>query len=139
MASSTPYKDTGHAVIPDVPLNGTKSRKLRVITIGAGICGIINAYNIQKSCNNVEHVIYEKNADIGGVWFENTYPGCACDIPSHAYTLRFAPNVRLLHLQRIIRVKLIICSLPGHAFFLLVLTSGTTLTKSVEYSSFVGS
>lgn len=39
---------------------------------------------------SVEHVIYEKNPDIGGTWFENRYPGCACDVPSHAYTYNFA-------------------------------------------------
>jgi len=50
------------------------------------------AYQIQKLCENVEHVIYEKNADIGGTWLENRYPGCACDIPSHAYTYNFALN-----------------------------------------------
>jgi cation diffusion facilitator CzcD-associated flavoprotein CzcO len=34
----------------------------------------------------------EKNADIGGTWLENRYPGCACDVPSHAYTMNFALN-----------------------------------------------
>lgn len=36
--------------------------------------------------------MYEKNTDIGGTWLENRYPGCACDIPSHAYTYNFALN-----------------------------------------------
>jgi cation diffusion facilitator CzcD-associated flavoprotein CzcO len=35
----------------------------------------MNAYHIQKMLQNVEHVIYEKNADIGGTWLENRYPG----------------------------------------------------------------
>ncbi|KAK1975923.1 cyclohexanone monooxygenase [Colletotrichum cereale] len=52
----------------------------------------MNAYYIQKQMQNVEHVIYDKNEDLGGVWFENRYPGCACDVPSHAYTLPFALN-----------------------------------------------
>lgn len=38
------------------------------------------AYQIQKYCENVEHVIYEKNADLGGTWLENRYPGNK-DIP----------------------------------------------------------
>jgi len=50
------------------------------------------AYQIQKYCENVEHVIYERNNDIGGTWLENRYPGCACDVPSHAYTFNFALN-----------------------------------------------
>lgn len=62
------------------------------MTVGAGLSGIQLAYQIQKQCKNVEHVIYEKNGDIGGTWLENRYPGCACDIPSHAYTLNFALN-----------------------------------------------
>jgi cation diffusion facilitator CzcD-associated flavoprotein CzcO len=49
---------------------------------------LLNAHIVQ----NVEHVIYEKNPDIGGTWLENRYPGCACDIPSHAYTYNFALN-----------------------------------------------
>ena len=40
--------------------------------------------------DSVEHVIYEKNPDIGGTWLENRYPGAACDVPSHAYTYNFA-------------------------------------------------
>lgn len=50
------------------------------------------AYQIQKYCINVEHQIYEKNHDLGGTWLENRYPGAACDVPSHAYTLNFALN-----------------------------------------------
>ncbi|KAK5944688.1 hypothetical protein PMZ80_001888 [Knufia obscura] len=78
--------------IPDVVMHAPTVRKLRVLSIGAGVTGIMNAYYIQKELENVEHVIYEKNADIGGTWLENRYPGCACDIPSHAYTLPFALN-----------------------------------------------
>ncbi|KAH7068027.1 flavin-binding monooxygenase-like protein [Paraphoma chrysanthemicola] len=82
----------GQPFIPDVTLNDPASRKIKVITIGAGLCGIMNAYNIQKECSNVEHVVYDKNPDLGGVWYENTYPGVACDVPSHAYSFHFAPN-----------------------------------------------
>ena len=48
---------------------------LRVVTIGTGISGILMAYQIQKNTQNVEHVIYEKNANLGGTWLENRYPG----------------------------------------------------------------
>ncbi|KAG7284368.1 hypothetical protein NEMBOFW57_010741 [Staphylotrichum longicolle] len=44
------------------------NRKLRVLTIGAGISGILMAYRLQKDCENVEHVIYERNKDIGGLF-----------------------------------------------------------------------
>lgn len=69
-----------------------KNRRLRVLSIGAGVSGILMAYQIQKLCGNVDHIIYEKNEDIAGTWLENRYPGCACDIPSHAYTYNFALN-----------------------------------------------
>jgi cation diffusion facilitator CzcD-associated flavoprotein CzcO len=46
-----------------------------VLTVGAGFSSILAAYQIQKHTENVEHVIYEKNADLGGTWLENRYPG----------------------------------------------------------------
>lgn len=78
--------------IPDTTFDDPANRPIKIISIGAGLTGILNAYQLQKHCQNVEHVIYEKNADIGGTWLENRYPGCACDIPSHAYTMNFALN-----------------------------------------------
>ncbi|KPI37674.1 putative sterigmatocystin biosynthesis monooxygenase stcW [Cyphellophora attinorum] len=90
------YADNGVSradyTIPDIVLHGPYTRKIKVLSIGAGVTGIMNAYHIQKYLKNVEHVIYEKNADIGGTWLENRYPGAACDIPSHAYTFPFALN-----------------------------------------------
>lgn len=91
--------DSGYAhgradgyVIPDITFRDPKNRRIRVLTIGAGVSGILMAYQIQKQCENVEHVIFEKNEDIGGTWLENRYPGAACDVPSHAYTFNFALN-----------------------------------------------
>jgi cation diffusion facilitator CzcD-associated flavoprotein CzcO len=56
-------------------LQDPSSRKLKVLTIGAGLSGIQLAYQIQKNTQNVEHVIYEKNSTLGGTWLENRYPG----------------------------------------------------------------
>ena len=58
------------------------SRKLKVLTIGAGLSGIQTAYQIQKNTQNVEHVIYEKNANLGGTWLENRYPGTSVELAS---------------------------------------------------------
>ncbi|KIW30173.1 uncharacterized protein PV07_05935 [Cladophialophora immunda] len=69
-------------------------RKLRIVTIGAGASGLNLAHQIEQHMENVEHVIYEKNADVGGTWFENRYPGCACDIPSHNYQFTWEPYAR---------------------------------------------
>ncbi|KAK8236504.1 hypothetical protein HDK77DRAFT_379109 [Phyllosticta capitalensis] len=87
---STPGSSGYH--VPDITYDDPAARPLKVICIGAGFSGILNAYKIQKECQNVEFKIYEKNEDIGGTWLENRYPGCACDIPSHAYTYNFALN-----------------------------------------------
>ncbi|KAG0134306.1 hypothetical protein HOY82DRAFT_577451 [Tuber indicum] len=40
----------------------------------------------------MDHIIYEKNHDIGGTWLENRYPGVACDVPAHIYTFSWEPN-----------------------------------------------
>lgn len=61
--------------IPDITLHDPANKKLRVITIGAGMSGIMMAYKIQEQMKNVEHQIYERNANIGGTWWENRYPG----------------------------------------------------------------
>lgn len=66
---------SAHYTIPDVVLNSPYTRKLRIISIGTGLSGIMNAYHIQKMCENVELVLYEKNSDLGGTWLENRYPG----------------------------------------------------------------
>lgn len=103
------FGSNGYEVPQDRCYRDPSNRKIRVLTIGAGISGILMAYQIQKQCENVEHVIYEKNEEIGGnfafttlkstkcidrfvlgTWLENRYPRAGCDIPSHAYTYQFA-------------------------------------------------
>lgn len=70
---------TDQSNLRDVPIDG--SRPLRVIVIGAGFSGINCAIRIPQRLRNVDLTIYEKNADVGGTWYENRYPGCACDVP----------------------------------------------------------
>lgn len=76
--------------ITEAPLGGP--RKLRVITIGAGAAGLNFAYQLNRHMQNISHVVYEKNSEVGGTWYENRYPGCACDIPSHSYQFTWEPN-----------------------------------------------
>lgn len=55
-------------------------RRLRVVCIGAGISGLTLAYHVSHDTGVSEFVdlaIYEKNAGIGGTWYENRYPGVA--------------------------------------------------------------
>ncbi|KAF4337270.1 sterigmatocystin biosynthesis monooxygenase stcW [Fusarium beomiforme] len=68
------------------------NRKIRVINIGAGLFGINLAYWISVKCQNFELTVFEKSAELGGVWNYNRYPGVACDVPSHVYQYSFAPN-----------------------------------------------
>ncbi|RDL35489.1 Uncharacterized protein BP5553_07420 [Venustampulla echinocandica] len=46
-------------------------RHLRIVTIGAGAAGLNMARQLELHMQNFEHVIYEKNSDVGGTWFEN--------------------------------------------------------------------
>ncbi|KAF2669290.1 FAD/NAD(P)-binding domain-containing protein [Microthyrium microscopicum] len=68
-------------------------RHVKIICIGAGASGLLMAYKLQKHFQNFTLTIYEKNEAVSGTWFENRYPGCACDVPSHNYTWSFEPNL----------------------------------------------
>jgi cation diffusion facilitator CzcD-associated flavoprotein CzcO len=63
----------------------------RVAIIGSGFGGLAAAVRL-KQAGVDELVLFEKSDDVGGVWRENTYPGAACDVPSHLYSLSFAPK-----------------------------------------------
>ena len=54
---------------PDVPVDA--GRPLKVICIGCGYSGILTAIRFPQRIPNLELVIYEKNTDIGGTWYEN--------------------------------------------------------------------
>lgn len=112
-----------------------ENRPIKVVVMGGGISGIIAGILFPRSIENLDLVIYEKNADIGGTWFENklvlpfayqcllslnyteafllfkpseeedcyfdadcmpssSYPGIACDIPSHVYQFTFESNTQ---------------------------------------------
>lgn len=62
-------------------LYGTR-KKMRIAVLGAGMSGLNFFKSAEERLKNVEIICYEKNADVGGTWYENRYPGCACDIPS---------------------------------------------------------
>jgi cation diffusion facilitator CzcD-associated flavoprotein CzcO len=70
-------------------------QRIRVISIGAGFSGLTLANKIQRTHKLdavIEHIIYEKNPDIGGTWYENRYPGVMCDVPAHIYTFLDIPH-----------------------------------------------
>ncbi|HEX2087313.1 MAG TPA: NAD(P)/FAD-dependent oxidoreductase [Solirubrobacteraceae bacterium] len=62
-----------------------------VVIIGSGFSGLGMAIRL-KEAGMDDFVVLERGADVGGTWHFNTYPGCACDVPSHLYSFSFAPN-----------------------------------------------
>ncbi|KAI0170094.1 hypothetical protein BJ166DRAFT_608187 [Pestalotiopsis sp. NC0098] len=66
----------------------SKPTKLRVACIGAGASGLCLAYKMERMLapGSWELTLFDKNSQFGGTWYENTYPGVACDIPSPLYT-----------------------------------------------------
>ncbi|KAL4940968.1 hypothetical protein BDV06DRAFT_230021 [Aspergillus oleicola] len=69
-------------------------RPIKVGVIGAGLSGITAGVLLPAKLPGLDLRIYDKNADLGGTWFENTYPGVRCDIPAHVYQSNFEPNTR---------------------------------------------
>ncbi|BCQ63443.1 hypothetical protein PBOI14_51930 [Pseudomonas sp. Boi14] len=64
---------------------------LEAIIIGSGFGGLGMAIALRKAGVH-RFVILEKGQDVGGVWRDNSYPGAACDVPSHLYSFSFEPN-----------------------------------------------
>jgi cation diffusion facilitator CzcD-associated flavoprotein CzcO len=67
----------------------TNSRSIAVV--GGGFGGVGAAVMLRRA-GYEDVVVFEKGERVGGVWHANTYPGAACDIPSHLYEFSFAPN-----------------------------------------------
>ena len=63
-----------------------------VIVVGAGFAGIGAAIQLRQA--GIDFLLLEKGSEIGGVWRDNNYPGCGCDVPSALYSYSFAPNPR---------------------------------------------
>ncbi|MCX5738537.1 MAG: NAD(P)/FAD-dependent oxidoreductase [Proteobacteria bacterium] len=67
-----------------------------IAIIGAGFAGIGTAIQLKKAGIH-SFTIFERAGEIGGTWRDNTYPGAACDVPSHAYSLSFEQNPGWTH------------------------------------------
>ncbi len=83
-ACAEPGAESGPAVRSQRPVH------TRALIIGTGFSGLGMAIKLQQQ--GVDFVILEKADDIGGTWRDNSYPGCACDIPSHLYSFSFEPK-----------------------------------------------
>lgn len=86
------------------------SRKLKVITIGAGFSGLIMAHKFQhrfpEMQDIIENTIYEARSDIGGTWLVNNYPGVQCDVPAHIYVSLSLVHVPKSHLTTLTGISI---------------------------------
>jgi cation diffusion facilitator CzcD-associated flavoprotein CzcO len=61
---------------------------VEVLIVGGGFSGLCMAIKLREAGMS-SFLLIEKSDDIGGTWWDNRYPGCACDIPSHLYSFSF--------------------------------------------------
>ena len=80
--SAPPATATAHSQLPT---------HTDVAIVGSGFSGIAMAVRLREAGMR-DFLILERDSDVGGTWRDNSYPGCACDVPSHLYSLSFAPN-----------------------------------------------
>ncbi|MBJ7328932.1 MAG: NAD(P)/FAD-dependent oxidoreductase [Solirubrobacteraceae bacterium] len=90
MARTSVVEPPSHSPDPQ-PEQPAPTDPLDVIVVGAGFGGIGAAVQLHRAGFH-RFAVLEKGEDAGGCWRENTYPGCACDVPSHLYSYSFAPN-----------------------------------------------
>lgn len=64
---------------------------VRVAVIGSGFGGLGAAVRLRRE-GITDFLVLERAGSVGGTWRDNSYPGCACDVPSHLYSFSFAPN-----------------------------------------------
>jgi cation diffusion facilitator CzcD-associated flavoprotein CzcO len=69
-------------------MNASNRTDFPIAIIGAGFAGVGTAIQLKKAGID-SFTIFERAGDVGGTWRDNTYPGAACDVPSHAYSLSF--------------------------------------------------
>jgi 4-hydroxyacetophenone monooxygenase len=79
-----PYEVPGLDRIPASARAG-----FRVVIVGAGMSGLLAGIRLQQA--GIPFTIVERHSDVGGTWWQNTYPGCRVDSPNHIYSYSFEP------------------------------------------------
>ncbi|MFF0815451.1 flavin-containing monooxygenase [Rhodococcus sp. NPDC003318] len=69
----------------------TSAREIDTLIIGSGFAGLGAAIKLTQA-GKTNFLVLERGSDVGGTWRDNTYPGAACDVPSHLYSYSFALN-----------------------------------------------
>jgi cation diffusion facilitator CzcD-associated flavoprotein CzcO len=72
-------------------VRGREPPHVGIAIIGSGFAGLGAGILLLRQGIN-DFTIFERAADVGGTWRDNSYPGCACDVESHLYSFSFAPN-----------------------------------------------
>ena len=85
MDESDPYACPGLAELP-----AELRANFRVVIVGAGMSGLLAAIRLKDA--GIPFVILERHANVGGTWYQNSYPGCRVDSPNHTYSYSFRPN-----------------------------------------------
>ena len=80
-----PYAAPGLEKLPAATRAG-----FRVLIIGAGMSGLLAGIRLKEV--GIPFTILERHANVGGTWYQNTYPGCRVDSPNHTYSYSFRPN-----------------------------------------------
>jgi cation diffusion facilitator CzcD-associated flavoprotein CzcO len=71
---------------------GRRSRRhVSVLIVGSGFAGLGAAIRLMKE-GREDFLVVERGSEVGGTWRDNTYPGAACDVPSHLYSYSFELN-----------------------------------------------
>jgi cation diffusion facilitator CzcD-associated flavoprotein CzcO len=69
----------------------TQRRHVGVLVIGSGFAGLGTAIRLAQD-GRTDYLVVERGSEVGGTWRDNTYPGAACDVPSHLYSYSFELN-----------------------------------------------
>ncbi|HEV7854926.1 MAG TPA: NAD(P)/FAD-dependent oxidoreductase [Mycobacterium sp.] len=76
---------------PETAASGCLPEHVQIAIVGSGFSGVGAAIKLDEAGHR-DFVVLERGEDVGGTWRDNTYPGAACDVPSHLYSYSFALN-----------------------------------------------
>ncbi len=97
--------DYAALLVEEMDLDDTDPRRIQlkgnpetlsVLVIGCGMSGLLAGVRLQQA--GIPFEIVDKNDEVGGTWYENTYPGCRVDVGNHFYCYSFEPNHGFSHL-----------------------------------------
>ena len=83
--------DVAGRAAPKTRSSGAPEVDHDVVVVGAGFAGLIAGLELLRAGRR-DFVVLERAAEVGGVWRDNVYPGCACDIRSHLYSIASHPD-----------------------------------------------